>query len=88
MDQMEAAIAHLRASENINYAEAGRLFGIEPTTLRRRFLGVTTSREEATSEHRQLLNNAQEEVILSYIDKMTDKHIPPTVRIIKNLACC
>jgi len=86
MAQIDAAIAHLRAQEKPNYAAAGRLFEIEPTTLRRRFLGLTTSRAQATSEHRQLLNDAQEEVLLSYIDRLTDKHIPPTTQIIRNLA--
>lgn len=56
MAQIDAAIAHLRAQEKPNYAAAGRLFEIEPTTLRRRFLGLTTSRAQATSEQRQLLD--------------------------------
>jgi hypothetical protein len=60
MTQIDATIAHLKAQEKRNYAETGKLFGIEPTTLRQRFLGITTSWKEATSEHRQLLNDAQE----------------------------
>jgi hypothetical protein len=63
MTQIEAAIAHLNAQEKANYAAAAKLFKIEPTTLQRRFLGLTGSQEEATSEHQQLLNNAQEEVL-------------------------
>ena len=86
MGQIEDAIAYLKALKKPNYAEAARRFSVEETTLRRRFLGVTVSREQAHQEHHQLLNKAQEDVLLSYIGKMTDKHIPPTTQIVRNLA--
>ena len=82
---MEAAIAHLKAQKQPNYAEAARIFEIEPTTLRRRFLGLTATRTQAISEHCQRLNEAQEEVLLGYIDSLTDRYIPPTTQIVKNL---
>jgi Tc5 transposase DNA-binding domain len=86
MDQIDAAMAHLRAQKKPNYAAAARTYGVEPTTLRRRFLGLTRSRALANSEDRQLLNNVQEDTLLGYIDRLTDKQIPPTTQIIKNLA--
>jgi Tc5 transposase DNA-binding domain len=86
MDQIDAAMAYLRAQKKPNYAAAARTYGVEPTTLRRRFLGLTRSRALANSEDRQLLNNVQEDTLLGYIDRLTDKHIPPTTQIIKNLA--
>ena len=75
---MEAAIAYLKAQKKLNYAEASRRFGVPSTTLRKHFLGLVTTREQANSEHRQLLNNDQEEILLRYIDKLTAKFIPPT----------
>ena len=86
MAQIDAAVAYLKAQEHPNYAKADRCFKIEPTTLRRRFMGLTTSRVVIDSEHRQLLNNDQEAVLLSYIDRLTDRYIPPTTQIIRNLA--
>ena len=86
MDQIELAVAHLKAQKQLNYAEAAKTFEVEPTTLRRRFLGITASRAQVNSEYRQLLNNVQEDTLLRYIDKLTEKHIPPTTQIVKNLA--
>lgn len=58
MAQMEATIAHLKAQKQLNYAEAAKIFEIEPTTLRRRFLGLTAPRAQRDPEHRQRLNIA------------------------------
>jgi hypothetical protein len=79
MGQMEAAIAYLKDQDVLNYAAVAKLFDVKPTTLRMRFLGISTSRAAAHAEHYQLLNTAQEEMLLSYINKITARHIPPTV---------
>lgn len=86
MDQIELAVAHLRAQERPNIAEASRMFGVEPTTLRRRFLRKTVSRAQITSEYHQRLNDVQEDTLLRHIDRMTELHIPPTTQIVRNLA--
>jgi len=86
MDQIERAIEHLNAQDRPCYASAARLFRVQETTLRRRFLRLTVSRQQAAQETHQLLNTAQEDVLLSYIDRLTDKHIPPTTQIVRNLA--
>jgi hypothetical protein len=86
MGQMDDAIAFLKAQDAPNYAAAARLYDVQPTTLRRRFLGLATSRAAASAEHHQLLNTAQEEVLLGYINKMTARHIPLTPQIVQNLA--
>jgi hypothetical protein len=78
MGQMDDAIAYLKAQDASNYVAADRLFDVQPTTLRRRFLGLATSRAAASAEHHQLLNTAQEEVLLGYINKMTAQNIPLT----------
>ena len=86
MDQMQAALAHLKALEKPNYAATARQFKVDETTLRRRFLGLAASRADKASKLDKNLTSAQEEVLLGYIDKLTARHIPPTTQIIKNLA--
>jgi hypothetical protein len=86
MAQMEAAIAYLNRQSELNYTEAAKTHGIDPTTLARRHQGLSVSRAEATSTYHQRLNNVQEDTLLGYIDALTDRHTPPTSQIIKNLA--
>jgi hypothetical protein len=43
------------------------------------------SGEEANSEYRQLLTNAQEEALIARINHLTDRCMPPTSRIVKKL---
>jgi hypothetical protein len=40
---MEAAIAYLKDQDVFNYAAVAKLFDVEPSTLRRLFLGISTS---------------------------------------------
>jgi hypothetical protein len=83
---MEDAIAHLNLQESLNYAAAARVYGVHPQTLARRHKGITVSRAEANSTFCQHLNNMQEDTVLSYIDALTERYIPSTTQIIKNLA--
>ena len=50
MGQIEHAVAFLKAQDQVNYAAAARLYGVKPTALRRRFLGVTVSRPQAQAK--------------------------------------
>ena len=86
MAQMEAALAYLKGLEKPNYAAVAKQFNVVDTTLRRRHIGQTVSKQQHAEEHLQLLNKTQEDVLLGYIDRMTDKHIPPTTQIVRNLA--
>ncbi len=84
--QIQCALAHLNQQKQLNYAEAARIHGIEPTTLRRRHKGISTSREQVTSETHQRLSSIQEDELLRHIDALTNKYIPPTTQIVRNLA--
>jgi hypothetical protein len=44
MGQMKAAMAYLKDQDVPNYAAVAKLFDVKPTTLRRWFLGISTSR--------------------------------------------
>jgi Tc5 transposase DNA-binding domain len=85
-DRISAALEALDSQKSLNYTAAAREFGEHGTTLMRRYCGKSVSREESHSETRQRLNNIQEDELLRYIDTLTDRFVPPTTQIIKNLA--
>lgn len=53
--------------------------------MRRRFKGETVSYEEARSRSHKLLTNAQEEELVAYIRKLSDRGLHPTPKILENL---
>jgi hypothetical protein len=85
-DRIKAAMDQLDSQEAVDYAAAARDHNIDRTTLWRRYNGKTVSRAEANSKYRQRLNDVQEDTLLRYIDTLTDRHIPPTSQIVRNLA--
>ncbi len=83
---IELALEDLDSQKQPNYAATARKFAISRTTLSRRHRGVATSRAIATSETKQRLTNDQEEVLIRHINKLTDRGMPPTSQIVRNLA--
>jgi hypothetical protein len=47
---------------------------------------VQLSRADADSEYRQRLTTVQEEVLIKHINDFSDRGLPPTTQIVKNLA--
>ena len=70
--RIEAAIAELKPQKRVNYAATARKWKVEPTTLRRQFIGETRSIQEANAESHQKLTSIQEEVLIEHINKLTD----------------
>ena len=83
---MQSAIVECNKVLLPNYTEIARKFKLDRRTLARRHQGQTVSRAEANSEYRQCLTNAQEEALISQINKLTKRNLPPTSQIVKNLA--
>ena len=67
-ERMSQALAALDLQEHPKYAPVAREYGLERTTLAKRHKGQTTSRAIATSETRQCLTIAQEEVLITAIN--------------------
>jgi Tc5 transposase DNA-binding domain len=80
------AIADLETQEVPNIAATAKKYGLDRTTLSRRWRGKTVSMEECVSTHRQCLTNTQEKVLVDLINRLTDRGMPPTPRVVKNLA--
>ncbi|RFU26763.1 hypothetical protein B7463_g9572, partial [Scytalidium lignicola] len=83
---MDEAITDLKSQEEPNYSATALKYGVNRTTLARRFKKIQGTREDANSETRQRLNSTQEKVLIGHINRMTDRGMPPTSQIVKNLA--
>ena len=84
--RMKAAIALLNVQKKPNYAKTAREWKLGRTAVGRRFEGKTVSRAEANSEYRMLLTNAQEEALITRINCLTDRNMPPTSAMVRNMA--
>ena len=69
-----------------DYIAITDFFEYDPTSASKRIRGVTCSRKEANSLYRQYLTSTQEQVLIKQINTLTNKGMPPTSPIIKNLA--
>lgn len=85
-EQIQLAIAHLNRLEKPNLTAVAKKFGLNRSTLSKRYKGISVSKQQSISETRQRLNEVQEDEILRHIDALTNKFIPPTTQIVKNLA--
>ena len=86
MASIDSALADLNAQLHPNIRATARKYGLVESTLRRRWKGQTMSRQDAASEYIQRLTNSQEEALIGQINRLTDRGIPPTSRIVRNLA--
>ena len=89
MDQnarIEAAITDLESQDRVNYAVTAKKWNIDRSTLSQRHQGKTGSNQEATSYARRQLTDTQEKTLIQYINKLSNRGIPPTPQIVKNLA--
>ena len=84
--RIEAAIADLESQDRQNIAATTRAWGIARETLSKRFRGRTGSNEDATSYARRQLTDVQEKTLIEYINKLSDRGLPPTPQIVKKLA--
>lgn len=59
MDQITQALAHLNTHDDANISEVARQYGVERSTLSRRYNGVTKTAHQK-AENQMLLNHQQE----------------------------
>jgi len=80
------ALEDLRKQAIPNPTGTATRYNVNRTTLRRRFTGEQQDRATAHAESHQCLSKAQEETLIGYINSLTDRSIPPTNQIVRNLA--
>ena len=86
MFSIDLALADLNAQLLPNIRATARKYQLVKSTLRRRWNSQTTSRQDTSSKYIQRLTNSQEEVLIEQINRLTDRGLPPTSKIVKNLA--
>ena len=84
--RIELAIADLANQTKPNYLATSKKYGVARMTLCDRFHGQSLSKQAAASKYRQCLTLVQEEALITHINSLTDRGIPPTSRIVRNLA--
>ncbi|KAJ9624496.1 hypothetical protein H2203_005231 [Taxawa tesnikishii (nom. ined.)] len=84
--RIACALDDLESQERVNYAASARKWNIDRRTLARRHKGETDTIQQANSNVRQKLTNAQEEVLVAHLNRLTDGGLPPTPQVLKNIA--
>jgi hypothetical protein len=80
------AVLAIRSGECTDYSNAAKKFHYSYTAVIRRIKGLTKTRQEAYSFYHQCLTNDEEETLISRINKLTDRGLPPISQIVRNLA--
>ncbi len=83
---MDLALEDLDTQKQPNYSATARKYGVNRTTLSKRHWGKTTSKAVAISKHCQRLTIQQEEALITQINELTNRGIPPTSQIVRNMA--
>lgn len=83
MDQITLAIAHLKANDDANISSTAREFGVNRSTLSRRFNGVTGS-VQSKAENQMILSYQQERTLVKYLNTLSERGLPPTPSMLCN----
>jgi hypothetical protein len=84
--RIQAAITDLESQGRVNYKATTKKWNLDRTTLARRHRGETVSNQEATSYARRQLTDTQEKTLIKYINKLSNRGLPLTPQIVRNLA--
>ncbi len=75
---MELALQDLRQQYPPNIKATANLYSLDRSTLGRRFNGKQQSMSEARSDTSKRLSNAQEAILIDFINRLTWNSLPPT----------
>jgi hypothetical protein len=83
---VEKAVSAIKRGEFTDYSKAAERYGCDRTSVSKRIRGLTKTRKETTSFFHKALTDTQEELLISRINYLTNRGMPPTSAIVKNLA--
>jgi len=84
--RIEEALEDLNTQELPCFSATAKKYDYWPSTLRRRFYDKIHSREEVNDIYYSALTRAQEAALVGLINKLTTRGLPPTPRVVRNLA--
>ena len=84
--RIQLAITELNSQSKLNYSATARKYELDRSTLTKRHKGIMSSMTTCSSEHKQRLTAEQEEVLIEQINNLTDRVMPPTSLMVKNMA--
>src|SRR5579871_2909102 len=84
MAKLKVALEKLDSLDQINYTHVADEYGISRDTLSRHHKRKQKSRADADREYKYLLPQQQELFLVDYINKLTDRGIPPTTSMVRN----
>ncbi|KAL5472053.1 hypothetical protein PMIN07_012610 [Paraphaeosphaeria minitans] len=85
IDKAITAILSREPGEPFTYQDIATKYGVNRSTLSRRYRRVTQSREEGYAKQRNL-SDQQEIELLQYIGRLTEQGLPPTRQMIQSFA--
>jgi transposase-like protein len=85
MDPFQAAIAALELQSKPNISEIAKMFGLDRSTLSRRWNGRAGSKA-SQYEYQSLLCDAQELELIKYITELSEQAFPPTGSMVRVFA--
>lgn len=85
MESIEAALADLKLQDPPNYTATAKKFGVDRTTLSRRHRGVTMKKGHHPNSY-GLLSPEQRKTLITYINQLNDRGLPPTPRMVRRFA--
>ena len=85
MEAIELALQDLRLQDVPNISATAKLYNVDRSTLSRRYNKVTNPKEMC-HQNEQLLSRQQEKDLVEYINKLTEKGLPPTTAMVRNFA--
>lgn len=86
MNPIQEAIEEIESHDagiSLSYWEVAKKFNVDRTTLSRHHQGIQGTNEEM-GRAQQLLNPQQEEKLVKYIEKCTERGLPRTREMIQN----
>jgi hypothetical protein len=86
LHRIPKAIAELESLEDPNLTEIAKKYRVTRRTLENRWKGKTVLMQESVSTNQQALTNAQEKALIQLINNLSNRRLPPTTAIVKNLA--
>jgi hypothetical protein len=84
--RMPLALSELSKQTKPNILGTSKTYLLNRTTLSRHFKGTQQSRAQFQSDSHQCLTNSEERVVINFINRFTERFIPPTSQLVYNVA--